>query len=351
MARLVILTEGMTGRALELGANRVTIGRDEDNTFQIFQSSISTRHCEVYLCGKDYVVKDLGSTNGTYIAGAKITEGVLKPGQHLRLGDVELKLETDATTGTPAKQAGFKVRISRGVANKILWAGAGVAAFILIAFVAMWLISYLQKMPGEIGWWKLDDGSGNVAKDSSRLNGNNGKLVNGPEWVKGRRGGALKFSGNQYVSLGNIFQGSYKEISIACWIKHPRSSWQDVVERSIWDNPDGIALDMDYNGTSVSFGHYGTVNFVQSHANVQDDRWHYVVGTMHQSGSRYIYCIYVDGKLDNTAIGSAGIEATSNGWSIGARYDGNWSYQGLIDDVRIFDRALTSHEVQKLYNQ
>jgi len=347
MARLVILTEGMTGRALELGANRVTIGRDEDNTFQIFQNSISSRHCEVYLCGRDYVVKDLGSTNGTYIAGAKITEGVLKPGQHLRLGDVELKLETDATVGTPAKQTGSKVRISGGTVKKILWVGGAVLAFLLLAFAVVELFYLLRNPPGQIGWWKFDDRHGTVAKDSSHFNGNNGRLVNGPEWVEGKRGGALKFNGNQYVSLGKIFQGSYKEISIACWIKYRGSGWQVIVARSVWDNPDGIGLYTD--GGSVTFGHYP--ENVRSNANVQDNRWHHVVGTIRQSGSDYVYSIYVDGKLDNTLTNSMGLAATSNGWDIGERYDGIQSYRGLIDDVRIFDRALTPAEVRKLYNQ
>jgi hypothetical protein len=200
-----------------------------------------------------------------------------------------------------------------------------------------------------IGWWKLDDGGGTVAKDSSHvLNGNDGKLVGGPKWAKGKKGGALRLDGNQYVSLGDIFQGGYKEISIACWVKHGRSQWQNIVERSVWDKPDGIGLMMDYNGTSVTFGHYGIVG-ASSHANVQDDQWHHVAGTMHQSGSDYVYSIYVDGELDNTATNSTGLAPTEHSWAIGARYDGTWGYRGLVEDVRIYDRALSDSEVRAIY--
>jgi hypothetical protein len=59
----------------------------------------------------------------------------------------------------------------------------------------------------------------------------------------------------------------------------------------------------------------------------------------------------VNGKLDSTLTNSVGLTATSNGWAIGARYDGSWTYRGLIEDVRIFDRALTPAEIRKLYNQ
>ena len=105
---------------------------------------------------------------------------------------------------------------------------------------------------------------------------------------------------------------------------------------------------MDYSGESVDFGHYGE-NCVKSKTNVQDDKWHHVVGTLAKSGSDYIYSVYVDGELDNTKISTVGLTATTKGWAIGARYDGTWTYQGLIDDVRLYDRALNEREVRKIY--
>ncbi|MFM1942705.1 MAG: hypothetical protein RI897_1687 [Verrucomicrobiota bacterium] len=93
MARLVVLTEGFTGLSHELKAEKVTIGRVEDNVFTIAEGSISSHHCEVFKKGADYVVKDLGSTNGTFIDGEQVTEAVLKPGHMLRLGQVEIRLE------------------------------------------------------------------------------------------------------------------------------------------------------------------------------------------------------------------------------------------------------------------
>jgi len=101
MAKLVILSQGMTGRAHELKVDTTTIGRLDDNTFPIAEASVSSHHCEVLLRGTDVVVRDLNSTNGTFINGEKITESVLKPGQTLRLGQVELRLEAaGAATGS-----------------------------------------------------------------------------------------------------------------------------------------------------------------------------------------------------------------------------------------------------------
>src|SRR5687768_11141702 len=103
MPKLVVLSEGLTGRSYELKVEKTTIGRLEDNAFQIAEQSISSHHCEVLLKGSDVVVKDLNSTNGTYINGEKVTEKALKPGQILRLGQVEIRLEGDgAPTGGAA---------------------------------------------------------------------------------------------------------------------------------------------------------------------------------------------------------------------------------------------------------
>jgi pSer/pThr/pTyr-binding forkhead associated (FHA) protein len=95
MAKLVVLSAGMNGRTHELNVDKTTIGRVDDNTFQIADPSVSSHHCEVLLRGTDVVVKDLNSTNGSFINGEKVSESVLKPGQTLRLGQIELQLLTE----------------------------------------------------------------------------------------------------------------------------------------------------------------------------------------------------------------------------------------------------------------
>ena len=105
MPRLVVLSEGLTGRAYELKVERTTIGRVDDNAFPIPEGSISSHHCEIHLRGNEVIVKDLNSTNGTFINGQPVTgEGVLKPGQILRLGQVEMRLESDEAKVSSGKK-------------------------------------------------------------------------------------------------------------------------------------------------------------------------------------------------------------------------------------------------------
>jgi len=101
MSKLVILNQGMTGRTFDLNVERTTVGRVEDNTFQIADQSVSSHHAEIVLVGSDILIRDLGSTNGTFINGEKIAEMILKPGQVLRFGQVELRIDDGRPVSAP----------------------------------------------------------------------------------------------------------------------------------------------------------------------------------------------------------------------------------------------------------
>ena len=113
----------MTGRTHELKADKTTIGRVEDNTFQIAEPSVSSHHCEILLQGNDVVVRDLNSTNGTYINGEKVAESVIKPNQLLRLGQIEMRLETDVPAAPVKKHLDQTLVMQRGVSLNDLEAG------------------------------------------------------------------------------------------------------------------------------------------------------------------------------------------------------------------------------------
>ena len=98
MPRLVVLSEGLTGRSHELKAEKTTVGRVEDNTFQIPDPSVSSHHCEILLRGSEVVIRDLDSTNGVLLyredgSETEATPGVPeRVGERFLLGDAELRL-------------------------------------------------------------------------------------------------------------------------------------------------------------------------------------------------------------------------------------------------------------------
>lgn len=73
----------------DLGEEKVTVGRLADNTLQIDDASVSSRHAEITLEREKYHLHDLGSTNGTFVNGEQVTDAVLKHGDEVRFGRVE----------------------------------------------------------------------------------------------------------------------------------------------------------------------------------------------------------------------------------------------------------------------
>lgn len=120
----------MTGRSYDLTLPMITVGRLEDNTFQIPEPSVSSHHCEVHMRGNDVVIKDLNSTNGTFINGQKVEgEAVVRPGQVIRLGQVDVRLEGDQAANQPKKLPDKTVAIPQGVSLSTADTGAKTMVF------------------------------------------------------------------------------------------------------------------------------------------------------------------------------------------------------------------------------
>ena len=102
MARILIKTEGLPNRTLDLRLGVNHIGRTPDNDFAIPHTTISSNHCEFIVTNDGVYLRDCESTNGTFINGEPVTEAWLQAGQELRLGDVELYVEsTEVTIAIP----------------------------------------------------------------------------------------------------------------------------------------------------------------------------------------------------------------------------------------------------------
>lgn len=125
MLKLVILSAGMTGRTHELKGDKTTIGRLDDNAIEIAEPSVSSHHCEVLVRGNEVLVRDLNSTNGTFVNGEKIAEAVLKPGGILRLGEIQMRLEGDAPPPSGKKHLDRTTVIPGGVSKSQLELGSG----------------------------------------------------------------------------------------------------------------------------------------------------------------------------------------------------------------------------------
>src|SRR5438477_5918267 len=93
IVRLQIVSGEALGRAFELTQDRVNIGRDESNIICVDHITVSLHHAILVRTGDHYKVRDLISTNGTYINGERTTGSELQSGDVLRFGEVEMRYE------------------------------------------------------------------------------------------------------------------------------------------------------------------------------------------------------------------------------------------------------------------
>ena len=203
---------------------------------------------------------------------------------------------------------------------------------------------------GLVGQWDMDEGGGSKLNDKSG-NNNHGTLTNGPKWTKGKSGGALQFDGkNDYVITSTAAQAfGTNDFSVEGWIyfntiKTGGSMEGGGLVGTASLNP-GWQFGIDY-GRPRFYTRDSTGTTQTSKANPFSlKKWYHIAGI--RSGNN-LY-VYLDGKLWDSATGD--IRNVDNGQSlnIGKAYSG--SLDGMIDDVRIYNRALSAEEVRYHYNQ
>jgi hypothetical protein len=112
MPRLVIYPRTPLARELQLKPGENLIGRAFANDLRLEDASVSGSHCQIIVNGGSATIRDLGSTNGTFLERVQIREAALLPGQTLHLGGVEVLFKADSGTQPIG-------RVSSGVASSI----------------------------------------------------------------------------------------------------------------------------------------------------------------------------------------------------------------------------------------
>ena len=90
MAYIKILTGERKGTRLEIDRDEVVFGRAPDNLIVLKDASVSSKHCAIIRSGRKFVIRDLGSTNGTCLNDVAITEHQLSPKDTIQVGNIEV---------------------------------------------------------------------------------------------------------------------------------------------------------------------------------------------------------------------------------------------------------------------
>jgi hypothetical protein len=208
---------------------------------------------------------------------------------------------------------------------------------------------------GLAAWWKLDETAGSVVADASG-NGNTGAAVNNPVWTSGLANGALQVDSSNYVRVPHSASLSIKgsAISVGAWYYHTTTAHGFLLGKTV--NAYTYMMYVDQISQQFVFdlttgGVRRTLRFpgsVLGGLNKYNNTWVHLFFTYDGAAIR----AYVNGVLASTLAATGPVLDNTDPFAIGARGgDGSWTrFKGKIDDVRIYDRALSAQEVQTLYS-
>ena len=216
------------------------------------------------------------------------------------------------------------------------------------------------------GYWKLDDGSGTNATDSSG-NGNTLAMTGSPSWTTGNIGPyALDFSGSgQYLSVADPASGvldirDSTDFSVTGWFNRDTFANDHTIvakRNSSATNTDaGYIVWIDAAADKLNFtvgdggGTAGDQYTLASTSTFTATGWHQFTAVWDDSLGMQLY---IDGKLDNSTTSSTssiGSLANAVAFRIGAESDAGNPFDGKLDDIRIYGYALSADQVKKIYN-
>ena len=219
--------------------------------------------------------------------------------------------------------------------------------FICMLFLVSFLgLALTNAASGElIGWWRLDEGSGTMAFDSSG-NGNDARFEGSPMWVdEGKLGKALRFNGSSdYLAApdSESLDINGDQLSIAAWINGEDWPAANHVVRKIADTGTGsiYMIRVQPDTVRVYLNTSAGETLVQGTTALTINEWTHIVLTYDGTQAR----IYVNGQLDVSMDVSGEVTESDNELRIGRGEPAGY-FMGMIDDARLYNHALTESEL------
>jgi hypothetical protein len=217
---------------------------------------------------------------------------------------------------------------------------------------------------GLVGYWKLDEGNGTIAYDSSPHT-NHGTLVNGPLWVDGKYGKALNLDGiDDYVLIPDSSSLRVQSFTLEAWIYMTKRPYQHDEHSAIINKLNHLAgaskgykLQFEHPTSTndhlvVTLGDSVSQRFILDYNSTNDltlNTWHHIAGTYDGITGK----LYIDGQLEiTTHPGSWAIVHDETPLMIGREQ--NYPYcrfNGVIDDAMVYNRALSDEEIRSQYQE
>ena len=207
-----------------------------------------------------------------------------------------------------------------------------------------------------VGDWRMNEGSGTILVDSS-ASGNNGTILGNPTWVAGQHGQAIRFDGTgDYATVPDSASLDISTaITMAAWVKPEAATTQNLIKKSTNGGTNGYELSLSALGAASS-----QRAFVRFNQATNGDTYRVNATTMYPShGTTWMHVaatydgttirLYVNGVQEGQLAASIPIPTNNLALGIGAQPDGLFGVlQGTMDDVLLYNTALTASEIAAL---
>jgi len=335
---LDIISIGWSKRSLTIYENLAIGGGDVDLTPPVIESVIALSDPTQVVVGFS---EDLDEATAEDFANYAVSHGVSVTGANLESDGQTVTL----TTSTLSESTNYLLTVN----DVEDLAGNPIAPDSQAPFV------FVEDSHGLVAYWPLDEGSGSVTFDASG-HGHSGTLVNGPRWIGGP---SLDFDGqNDYVDVGTL-DVSGSALTLAAWIYSENLANCVANDCRILSKATGTAENDHYFMLStIESGANTRLRFrlktdgttstlIASSGNLSANTWVHVAAVY--DGSSML--LYLNGDLVGTTS-KTGVLTGNSGvpvWIGGNPPEGaSRPWDGLLDELRIYDRALTAGEIQAL---
>ncbi|MBW7990633.1 MAG: LamG domain-containing protein, partial [Planctomycetes bacterium] len=218
----------------------------------------------------------------------------------------------------------------------------------LVSFVFVLSVALTGTAKAElVAQWRFDEGSGTIASDTSG-NGNDGVLEGDAKWVAGQLGGAIEFNGSNARVVAPYIPLDSRSHTITMWVNPVLYTGEQVVISQVENNSTNLSLHYRLGGPGsgnvppggVRMGFYS--NDLDTPGDlIQDNEWYHL--TFWYDFENQNRRIYIDGALEAEAAAGPFLGTTGD-TIIGSWGTGQW-FQGIIDDVQIYNHALSEGEI------
>ena len=196
-------------------------------------------------------------------------------------------------------------------------------------------------------YWKMDEGTGDTIGDSSG-NGNDGQNA-GAKWIDGVEGGGLEFVGGGFVNVPHSASLDITdEISITAWIKTTAGGMGSFIGKDD-DSGQGRCWHFCVEAGKLRFTVFPGHVQLNGVTTVNDGKWNFAAATFDGKNHK----VYVNAEEDGVMAKAGPLPSVDEPVQLGLMDDvngGGWFYYGFLDEVAIYNVALTQADIEDIMN-